>query len=66
MPLKTFISDGRSGKCDRIAIAIGADADETVLRKFFAGTPHPLLYAEDAKLKRLAKRNRRNYKPRTR
>lgn len=48
-PLNNFISDGRSGKCDRIAMAIGADADEEVLGKFFEGTTHPLLYAENAK-----------------
>ena len=48
-PLNEFISDGRSAKCDRIAMAIGADADEAVLGKFFEGTTHPLLYAENAK-----------------
>lgn len=48
-PLDKFISDGRSGKCDRIAMAIGADADAAVLGKFFEGTTHPLLYAENAK-----------------
>ena len=30
-------------------MAIGADADEAVLGKFFEGTTHPLLYAENAK-----------------
>jgi uncharacterized protein YegL len=34
-PLNAFISDGRSAKCDRMAMAIGADADEAVLGKFF-------------------------------
>jgi uncharacterized protein YegL len=48
-PLNDFINDGRSAKCDRIAMAIGADADEAVLGKFFEGTTHPLLYAENAK-----------------
>jgi uncharacterized protein YegL len=48
-PLKVFISDGRSGKCDRMAMAIGAQADETVLGKFIAGTPNRLFYAENAK-----------------
>jgi uncharacterized protein YegL len=32
-PLNAFISDGRSAKCDRMAMAIGADADEAVLGK---------------------------------
>lgn len=48
-PLNEFIRDGRSAKCDRIAMAIGADADEGVLGKFFEDTTHPLLYAENAK-----------------
>ncbi|PJC18111.1 MAG: VWA domain-containing protein [Comamonadaceae bacterium CG_4_9_14_0_8_um_filter_57_21] len=48
-PLKEFISDGRSGKCDRMAMAIGAQADETVLGKFIEGTPNGLFYSENAK-----------------
>lgn len=48
-PLRDFISSGRSAKCDRMAMAIGADADEGVLGKFVAGTNYPLYYAENAK-----------------
>jgi uncharacterized protein YegL len=48
-PLKVFISDGRSAKCDRMAMAIGAHADETVLGKFIEGTPNGLFYSENAK-----------------
>lgn len=48
-PLKGFISDGRSGKCDRMSMAIGAQADETVLGKFIEGTPNGLFYSENAK-----------------
>lgn len=48
-PLKGFISDGRSAKCDRMAMAIGADADKVVLGKFIEGTPNCLFYAENAK-----------------
>ena len=48
-PLKGFISDGRSGKCDRMAMASGAQADETVLGKFIEGTPNGLFYSENAK-----------------
>lgn len=48
-PLRGFISDGRSSKCDRMAMAIGADADEMVLGKFIDGTKNPLFYAENAK-----------------
>ena len=48
-PLNVFISDGRSAKCDRLAMAIGADADVAVLGKFIEGTPNQLFYAENAK-----------------
>ena len=47
-PLADFIKDGRSSKCDRMAMAIGADADEGVLGKFIEGTKNPLFYAENA------------------
>lgn len=48
MPLQDFIFSGRSSKCDRMAMAIGRDADETVLRKFISNTPHKLFYAQNA------------------
>ncbi len=48
-PLHAFINGGRSAKCDRMAMAIGVDADEGVLGKFVAGTTNPLFYAENAK-----------------
>lgn len=47
-PLNDFVNSGRSSKCDRIAMAIGADADEGVLGKFIEGTENPLFYAENA------------------
>ena len=47
--LQAFISDGRSAKCDRMAVAIGSDADEVVLGKFIEGTKNSLFYAENAK-----------------
>lgn len=43
-----FISEGRSSKCDRMAMAIGHDADERVLKRFIEGTTHDLFYAENA------------------
>jgi uncharacterized protein YegL len=46
--LDDFISEGRSSKCDRMAMAIGRDADETVLKRFIEGTPYDLFYAENA------------------
>lgn len=48
-PLVDFIKEGRSSKCSRMAMAIGADADESVLGKFIEGTDNPLFYAENAK-----------------
>jgi uncharacterized protein YegL len=47
-PLEDFISEGRSSKCDRMAMAIGRDANETVLKRFIEGTPHELYHAENA------------------
>ena len=47
-PLEDFISSGRSAKCDRMALAIGRDADEGVLGKFVQGTTNPLFHAENA------------------
>jgi len=47
-PLNDFIAEGRSSKCDRMAMAIGHDADEAVLGRFIEGTPHELFYAENA------------------
>jgi len=48
-PLNRFVSDGRSAKCDRMAIAIGVDADKAVLGQFIEGTQNDLFYAENAK-----------------
>ena len=48
-PLKAFINEGRSAKCDRMAMAIGANADEGVLSRFIEGTKNSLFYAENAK-----------------
>lgn len=47
--LESFVGEGRSTKCDRLAIAIGAGADEDMLRKFIAGTDNPVFHASDAK-----------------
>ncbi|CAL8479455.1 VWA domain-containing protein [Caballeronia sp. S22] len=48
-PLRDFISDGRSAKCDRMAMAIGAKANEAVLGEFIAGTSNQLFYSENAR-----------------
>ncbi len=48
-PLNEFSSGGRSSKCDRMSLAIGADADKHVLGKFIEGTSYPLFCAENAR-----------------
>ena len=47
-PLRAFISEGRSAKCDRMAMAIGADANKNILGRFIEGTPNPLFEAHQA------------------
>ena len=47
-PLEDFVKNGRSKKCDRMAMAIGSDADENVLKRFIEGTEHKLFYADGA------------------
>ncbi|MDR2117553.1 MAG: VWA domain-containing protein [Planctomycetaceae bacterium] len=47
-PLNDFIHDGRSSKCDRMALAIGADADRNVLTRFVEGIGNPLFEANQA------------------
>jgi len=46
-PMDDFIHNGRSSKCDRMAVAIDS-ADESVLNKFISGCENPLFYAENA------------------
>lgn len=46
-PFKKFVNDGRSAKCDRMAMAIGSDAAEDMLKQFVEGTPNPLFYAKN-------------------
>lgn len=47
-PLQEFINNGRSSKCDRLAVAFGSDANKDMLRHFIAGCENDLFYAEDA------------------
>ena len=46
--MKEFVGSGRTSKCDRMAMAIGDDADEEMLGAFVAGTSHEVFHAEDA------------------
>jgi uncharacterized protein YegL len=48
LPLQEFTEQGRTAKCDRMAMAIGSKADEAVLNLFIKGTQHKLFAAGDA------------------
>ena len=43
-----FIHNGRSAKCDRMALAIGKEADRNMLGKFVEGTGHSVAEADTA------------------
>lgn len=51
-PLTDFVETGRSTKCDRMAMGIGAEAftggAKTMLEKFVQGTRHQVFHAEQA------------------
>lgn len=50
-PLDSFISSGRSSKCDRMALAIGCDEGSrewAMLERFVAGTENPVFTADQA------------------
>ena len=47
-PMDAFINDGRSKKCQRFAVAIGNDADRSVLERFTQDS-NMVFFAEDAK-----------------
>lgn len=46
-PMEMFINDGRSSKCQRFAVAIGEQADRTVLETF-TENPDNVFYAANA------------------
>ncbi len=46
--LTDFIQNGRTAKCDRMALAIGPDADRTMLARFVEGTDHEVSEADTA------------------
>ncbi|WP_104712962.1 vWA domain-containing protein [Helicobacter cetorum] len=50
-PLRAFLSEGRSAKCQRLGVYIGREGGlgEEVLKKFIAGEENPLFYAHEAK-----------------
>jgi len=47
-PMERFIKEGRSQKCDRMAMAIGDDANQDILNRFIQGCENPLFFAKDA------------------
>ena len=48
VPLQELANDGRSKKADRIALAIGPDADEQMMRTFASDPAETVYHAEDA------------------
>lgn len=46
--LNKFVTEGRTSQCDRWALAIGNDADYSVLEKFLAGQEKRVMEASDA------------------
>lgn len=47
-PLEDFIHNGRTAKCDRMALAIGDDADRNMLAQFIEGTGRNVFEADTA------------------
>lgn len=47
-PLRKLVNEGRSQKCDRMAMAIGSEASNVVLNEFITGTDYSVFTAEDA------------------
>lgn len=46
-PLRALVNEGRSQKCDRMAMAIGSDASNSVLNQFISGTENKVFTAQD-------------------
>ena len=47
-PLQELVTEGRSSKCDRMAMAIGTGADNNVLNRFVEGTENGVFTAKDS------------------
>lgn len=47
-PLRELVNEGRSQKCDRMAMAIGSDASNSVLNEFISGTENKVFTAQDS------------------
>lgn len=46
--MSDFVSNGRSAKCDRFAVAVGEDVNKDMLRRFIGSCENPLLEAHTA------------------
>lgn len=46
--LENFVKNGRSAKCDRMALAISQEADRAMLSRFVEGTGHDVFEADKA------------------
>lgn len=47
-PLHALVHEGRSQKCDRMAMAIGSEVSNNVLNEFISGTENKVFTAQDA------------------
>lgn len=47
-PLRSLVNEGRSQKCDRMAMAIGSEVSNIVLNEFVSGTENKVFTAQDA------------------
>lgn len=47
-PFEDFVENGRSAKCDRMALAVGGDTDMGMLQRFVAGTGHEVFTTDQA------------------
>ncbi|MCL1058669.1 VWA domain-containing protein [Shewanella gelidimarina] len=47
-PLRELVKEGRSQKCDRMAMAIGSDTSNSVLNEFVSGTENKVFTAQDS------------------
>ncbi len=47
-PLRDLVNEGRSQKCDRMAMAIGSEASNNVLNEFISGTENKVFTAQDS------------------
>ena len=48
VPFNDFIQNGRTSKCDRMALAISKEADREMLKRFVEGTNHDVFESETA------------------